>query len=64
MFGRQREQADPVEPLDLLPYVALPQRHVDHRRLDVGMAHGLRDGEGVGTAMAIWDPKVWRKPWI
>ena len=40
---------DPIEFLHLLTEVTLTKRHVDHRRLDVGMTHGFHDGEGVCT---------------
>jgi len=42
-------QANPVELLHLLPDVALPEGHVDHRRLDVGVAHRFHDSERVRT---------------
>src|SRR3990170_2067577 len=38
----------PVQPLHLLPDVALPEGHADHRRLDVGVPHRLHDCEGIG----------------
>ena len=48
-FGRRLRNVYPVQFLHLLPDVALSQRDIDHRRLDVGVAHGLHDGEWVGT---------------
>jgi len=55
-------QADPIELLHLLSYVALPQRHVDHRRLDVSVAHGLHDGEWVGSRHGHLRPEGVPKP--
>ena len=42
-------QADPIELLHLLSYVALPEGNVNHRRLDIGVSHCLHDGEGVSS---------------
>jgi hypothetical protein len=38
-----------VELFHLFPDVALPQGNIDHRRLDVGVAHGFHDCEGIRT---------------
>jgi hypothetical protein len=41
---------DHVEFFHLFPYVALPEGHVDHRRLNVSMPHGLHDGKGISPS--------------
>lgn len=44
---RGRRDLDRVQPLHLIPDVALPQRDIDHRRLDVLVSHRFLDGERV-----------------
>jgi len=46
-FRRMRRDLDSIQLLDLVPDVAFPKGHVDHRRLDVGMSR-LHDREGIG----------------
>lgn len=42
-----RDQGNSVELLYLLSHVALPEGHIDHRRLDICVAHRFHDGKGV-----------------
>ena len=45
--SRRWDQANGVQLLHLLPDVVLSERHVDHRRLDVGVSHRLHEGDGI-----------------
>ena len=40
---------DPVELLDMVADVRFPEGPLDHRRLDVGVAHGFHYGEWIGA---------------
>ena len=55
-------QADPIAFLHLLPDVALSERNVDHRRLDVGVPHRLHNGEGVRSSHRHLRPEGVPKP--
>ena len=57
-----RWDPDRVELLHLLPDVALPEGHVDHRRLDIGVTHRLHDGEGIGSCHGHLGPERVAQP--